>query len=62
MSWKQMPDGPEKLEAFLRETAEREAAKRPTRTPGGPSRSRGARPLSLLLLALLLAAVAWILV
>ncbi len=62
MSWKQMPDGPEKLEAFLREMAEREAAKRPTRIPEGPSRSRGARALSLLLLALFFAAVAWILV
>ena len=37
MSWKQLPDGKEKLETFLRGVQESEAAKRPTdpstRTP-----------------------------
>ncbi len=37
MGWKQLPDGKERLEAFLREVHERDAAQRPTapstRTP-----------------------------
>ncbi len=40
MSWKQLPDGKEKLEAFFREVQERDAAPRPTDPSTRTLRSR----------------------
>ncbi len=60
MSWKQLPDGNEKLEAFLRGVQERDAAQRPTdpstRTP--PSRKHR---LAWILVLALVAVAAWLL-
>ena len=59
MSWKQLPDGREKLAEFLREVKKSDTAQRPTdpstRTPG----SRTHRLRWILVLAL--AAVVWLL-
>ncbi len=55
MSWKQLPDGKEKLEAFLREAHERDAAQRPTapstRTPQSRKRLRWILVLALVIVA-----------
>ncbi len=57
-SWKQMPDGKEKLEAFLREVHESDAAQRPTDPSTPTTRSRKHRWI--LVLALVIVAV-WLL-
>lgn len=60
MSWKQLPDGQEKLEAFLREVQESDAAQRPTDSPTRTRRSRKHRLRLILVLALAVVAI-WLL-
>ncbi len=60
MSWKQLPDGKEKLEAFFREVQESDTAQRPTDPSTRTPRSRKHRLRWLLLLALAIVAV-WLL-
>ncbi len=59
MSWKQLPDGKEKLEAFLREVQESDAAQRPTDPSTRTPRSRKHRLRWILVLALVV--TAWLL-
>ncbi len=59
MSWKQLPDGKDKLEAFLREVQENDAAQRPT-DPSTRTPSRKRRRGWILVLALVVVAV-WLL-
>ncbi len=60
MGWKQLPDGKERLEAFIREVHERDAAQRPTDPSTRTPRSRKHRLRWILLLALVIVA-AWLL-
>ena len=60
MSWKELPDGKEKLEAFLRETRESDAGQRPTEPSERTPRSREPRLGWILVLALVFVAV-WLL-
>jgi len=60
MSWKQLPDGKEKLEMFLREVQESDAAQRPTDPSTRTPRSRKHRLRWILVLALVIVAV-WLL-
>jgi hypothetical protein len=60
MSWKQLPDGSERLEAFLREMRERDSGEGPRDPSRGPPRSGRHALLGVLVLALVLAAV-WLL-
>ncbi len=57
MSWKQLPDGKEKLEAFLREVQGSDAARRPTDPSWRTPRSRKHRLRWILVLALVVVAV-----
>ena len=59
MSWKQRPDGQEKLAEFLREVKQGNAAQRPTDPSTRTPRSRTHRLRWILVLAL--AAVVWLL-
>ena len=60
MSWKQMPDGKEKLKAFLREAHESDAAQRPT-DPSTRSPRSGKHRLRWVLLLALVIVVLWLL-
>ena len=60
MSWKQLPDGKEKLEAFLREQPERAAAEALRSRSESTPRSL-LRALPWVLTLALLAAAAWLL-
>ncbi len=60
MSWKQLPDGKEKLEAFFREVQESDAVQRPTDPSWLTPRSRKHRLRWILVLALVVVAV-WLL-
>ena len=60
MSWKRLPDGKERLEEFLREVHERDAAQRLTDLSTRTPRSRKHRLRWILLLALVIVAV-WLL-
>ena len=57
MSWKQLPDGKERLEAFLRDQQESDAAQRPTDPSRWTSRSRKHRLRWILVLALVVVVV-----
>ncbi len=60
MSWKQLPDGNEKLEAFFREAHESDAAQRPTDPSTRTPRARKHRLRWILALGLVLVAL-WLL-
>ena len=60
MSWKKLPDGKEKLEAFLREAQESDAAERPTDPSTRTPRSRKHRLPWILALAIVIVA-GWLL-
>ena len=60
MSWKQLPDGKEKREAFLRDVQESDAAQRPTDPSTRTPRSRK-HPLRWILALALVVVAVWLL-